>query len=207
MGDRIYRFGRVLIRIPMQTLFPLRVIGREHVPEQGGVVLCANHGSNWDPVLLGLSVSRPIHFMAKEELFRVPGLAPLVRGLGAFPVRRGAADRAALRTAVQLARGGRVVGLFPEGTRRRRGKVGRPMPGAGMVAVRSGAPVIPVHIDAGYRPGSRVTVRFGPPVDLSPWMNRRLSSREYAEVASAIMDTVYRLPGSEGSSAVRAGSG
>lgn len=207
MADRVYRVARVLIREPLRVAFPLQVMGRERIPERGGVLICANHGSNWDPVLLGLSVLRPIHFMAKEELFRIPGLSWLIRGLGAFPVRRGTADRAALKTAVHLAREeGRVVGLFPEGTRRRPGREVHPMPGAGMVALRSGVPVIPVHIDADYRWRSPVVVRIGLPLDLTPWVHLRLTSREYAEVARAIMDAVYRLP-EEGPPVTKVGSG
>ncbi|MBX6395282.1 MAG: 1-acyl-sn-glycerol-3-phosphate acyltransferase, partial [Alicyclobacillaceae bacterium] len=136
MGDRLYVVGQRLVRRPFQSIFPLSVTGREHVPEHGGVLLCANHRSNWDPVILGLSLRRPIRFMAKEELFRVPGLSFLIRQLGAFPVRRGTADRAALRRAVHLIRDeGQIVGLFPEGTRRRGKGPGHPFPGVGLVAL------------------------------------------------------------------------
>ncbi|MDI3327386.1 MAG: lysophospholipid acyltransferase family protein [Alicyclobacillaceae bacterium] len=196
MGDRLYAVGQRLLKRPFEWWFPLSVTGREFVPEHGGVLLCSNHGSNWDPVILGICLSRPIRFMAKEELFRVPGLSSLIRALGAFPVRRGSADRHALRTAVALLKEeGQVVGLFPEGTRRRGKGRGRPFPGVGLVALWSRVPVIPAYIETDYRFRSPVRVRFGPPVDLSPWEGKRHTTKDYEEVAAAVMEAVYRLAG------------
>src|SRR5437868_7379616 len=108
--------------LPVKLLYRLRAKGRENLPREGGFVLAANHLSNFDPWPLGLPLfpRRQLRFMAKSELYWFP-LSLLLKGVGAFPVRRGQRDVEALETAVQLCREGEVVVMFPEGTRQRKG--------------------------------------------------------------------------------------
>src|ERR1700694_801927 len=126
----------------------LRAYGSEHLPREGGFVLSANHVSNFDPWPLGIPLwpQRQLRFMAKAELFRSP-LWPVLKAGGAFKVRRGEGDEAAMRTAIELAREGEVVAIFPEGTRREKGLVkkfqARPHTGAARVALAAGVPVVP----------------------------------------------------------------
>jgi 1-acyl-sn-glycerol-3-phosphate acyltransferase len=154
-------------------LYRLRVQGLEHLPE-GGFVLAANHTSNFDPWALGVPLlpRRQLRFMAKSELFN-PLLAPILRGAGAFKVRRGESDVEAMRTAVELVAGGEIVVMFPEGTRRQKGlrkrHVARAHTGAARIALGSGAPLVPAAIagtDRLLRLG-RLRVVFGEPLDLS----------------------------------------
>ena len=158
---------------PFRLLYRLRASGKENLPASGGYVLSANHLSNVDPWPLGLPLwpKRQIRFMAKSELFRPP-LWPLLKLAGAFQVRRGYGDDAAIKTAVDLARDGKVVAIFPEGTRRAKGLIRRRRPrphtGAARIALEAGVPLIPAAI-AGTDRLTRLgplRVVYGPPVEL-----------------------------------------
>ena len=163
----------------MKLLFRLQARGTEHLPREGGFVLSANHLSNFDPWALGLPLfpGRQIRFMAKSELFRSP-LWPILELAGAFRVRRGEGDAEAIATAVQLARAGDVVSIFPEGTRRRKGLVkkheARPHTGAVRVALAAEVPLVPAGI-AGTDRLSRLgpfRVAYGPEVELDDLRGR-----------------------------------
>ncbi|HEX6989754.1 MAG TPA: lysophospholipid acyltransferase family protein, partial [Bacillota bacterium] len=119
----LYRAARFVFMLVFAVLYRWDVRGREHLPAQGPVLVCANHIHGWDPPLVGTVMTRPVFFMAKEELFRYPVLGTLLAKVGAFPVRRGTPDRRALKTALDLLASGKVVGLFPEGTRSRDGRL------------------------------------------------------------------------------------
>jgi 1-acyl-sn-glycerol-3-phosphate acyltransferase len=164
----LYRLGWYLVRAFFFGWFGVKVEGVENVPPTGPVLLCANHISNLDPPLLGAMIPRPISFMAKASLFKVPVLGLVIsRYLGAFPVQRGTADRAALRTALQILAEGRVFGIFPEGTRSKTGELGQARTGVAFIAMKSGAPVVPVAISGPYRFRRGPVVRIGKPLDLS----------------------------------------
>ena len=113
-----------------------RTAGNAKVPPQGALVVVANHGSHLDPPLLGHALGRPVAFMAKEELFRVPLLGPIIRACGAYPVARGASDREAIRVACQRLGQGWATGVFLDGTRQRNGRVNAPQHGAALLAAR-----------------------------------------------------------------------
>jgi len=174
---------------PVKLVFRLRASGTEHLPREGGYVLSPNHLSNLDPWPLGLPLfpGRQIRFMAKVELFRSP-LWPILKFGGAFPVRRGEGDTVAIETAVQLAKEGEVVAIFPEGTRRKKGLVkkheARPHTGAARVALEAGVPLIPAAI-AGTDRISRLgplRVAYGRAVDLDDL--RDAEPREAAQVGT-----------------------
>jgi 1-acyl-sn-glycerol-3-phosphate acyltransferase len=166
----------------LKTLFRHRATGVENVPRAGGFVLAANHLSNFDPWPLGLPLfpRRYLRFMAKSELFWFP-LSLVIHAGGGFRVRRGERDEEAIRTAVELARDGHGVVMFPEGTRRRKGMrkryEARWHSGAARIALEAGVPLVPAGI-AGTDRLSRLgplRVAFGEPVDLSDLHDLALS--------------------------------
>jgi 1-acyl-sn-glycerol-3-phosphate acyltransferase len=172
----LYAILKPLVVLLMRLLFRLRSRGAEHVPAEGPVLLVANHSSLLDPPLVGGASPRRLSFLAKAELFRIPLFGGLIRRLGARPLRREGADSAALRAALRVLKDGGALLVFPEGTRGEEGLLRPAKPGAGMLAVLGGAPVVPVYISGSGRvwprgrrlprPG-RVTVTFGPPFSIA----------------------------------------
>ncbi|HET8757729.1 MAG TPA: lysophospholipid acyltransferase family protein [Solirubrobacteraceae bacterium] len=142
----LYAVVRALATVLLRSWFRLRVSGAEHLPAAGPAIVAANHKSLLDPFFLGLTTHRDMRFMAKSELFRRP-FGRLLAGLGAFPVRRGAADADALATARAILEQGGVLIMFPEGTRvDEPDALGSPHHGAGRLAVETGAPLVPAAI-------------------------------------------------------------
>ncbi|MFO7173327.1 MAG: lysophospholipid acyltransferase family protein [Bacillota bacterium] len=188
----LYRFAAFLAGFLYRVLFGLRVEGREHVPGEGPAILFANHLSWHDIPLLAIAAPRPIRFMAKAELFRPPLVGAVLRFFGAFPVRRGAADRQAIREALAALAAGELLGIFPEGTRVRPGQTGRAEPGVAYLAWKSGAPVVPAAISGTPRLFGRVTVRIGPPIRLEGF-SPKPDSEEWAAASARLMAAVAGL--------------
>ena len=142
--------------------------GRQHVPRSGRLIVAANHISFWDPPMIGAALPREVHFLAKEELFRTPGLGTMIRSVNAIPIRRGVADLSGLARALEVLRRDEGLLMFPEGSRMRDGELHPARPGVGMMAVQGDAPIVPCYISGSNQPrrwwfrGVRVRVWFGP---------------------------------------------
>jgi 1-acyl-sn-glycerol-3-phosphate acyltransferase len=176
-----FRVLNLVIRLVLVlTRTRLVVEGIEHLPDQPGLIVASNHLSIADPPLICLAVwravGRRVRYMAKAEAVEAPIMGPALRAYGGFGVRRGQADREAYRISREVLASGDWLGLAPEGTRSRTGILGVPMPGVALLAVRSGALVLPVGIAGSERTwpigarrprfGTTVTIRFGPSLDL-----------------------------------------
>ncbi|MCP9858675.1 MULTISPECIES: 1-acyl-sn-glycerol-3-phosphate acyltransferase [unclassified Cyanobium] len=194
-----YRLISYLLVFPVfRVLFRGQTTGNDHVPLEGAVVVVANHGSHLDPPLLGHALGRPVAFMAKAELFRVPLLGPIIRACGAYPVERGAGDREAIRTATDRLLQGWATGVFLDGTRQADGRVNRPQPGAALLAARAGVPLLPVAIINSHRAlgagghGPRLVpihIRIGTPIP--PPASRRRPDLE--AVTRAAQEQINRM--------------
>lgn len=177
-----YRLVSYLLVFPIyRLLFRGRTMGNSNVPMEGALVVVANHGSHRDPPLLGHALGRPVAFMAKAELFRIPVLGAVIRACGAYPVARGASDREAIRTATDRLEQGWATGVFIDGTRQADGRVNDPQAGAALLAARAGVPLLPVAIINSHRAlgtGSKqprlvpVHIRIGTPIP-APASRRR----------------------------------
>ena len=146
LRGRPRRVVRRVILTLLRVATGTRLAHVERVPMSGAVLMAANHLHNADPVLINAAFPRPIHFMAKKEAFAVPVLPWVLRLVGAFPVDRGKADRSAIRRALLTLDQGVAVGMFPEGTRSPTRSLQRAHPGAGMIALTAGVPIVPVAI-------------------------------------------------------------
>ncbi|NLW07895.1 MAG: 1-acyl-sn-glycerol-3-phosphate acyltransferase [Clostridia bacterium] len=161
-----YRVAKCICYLFLRFFCRWEVEGREHLPPSGPVIVFANHVSYLDPVVVGVALSRPVYFMAKEELFKIPVLKWIITGLHAFPVRRGQSDRSALKAAMQILNEGRVLGIFPEGKRSKDGRLNPFLGGAAFLAIKTGAPLLPVAIINSNKvlQGKRLKVQIGPPL-------------------------------------------
>ena len=177
----LYRLVGTLALLYLQTFHGLRVHGREHVPREGGCVVGANHVSAWDPLLLGASLPRVVHFMAKQELFRHGFWRRVYRGLHAFPVDRSGADIGAVKEALRRLQRGHAIGVFFEGTRNVRGDAAAHQ-GAAFLAQRAGVPLVPAAI---WREGRAFHVAFGPALT-AHGRSREEAARLTAELAAAV---------------------
>lgn len=160
-----------MLMILLKIFYRMEVNGGEHLPPEGPVICVANHASLIDPIVMGCSLKRPVNFIAKEELFRVPVLNWIIRALGAFPVRRGTGDRGAIRSALEVLKNEKVLGIFPEGTRYRDNTIHPLQPGAALLALQTGACILPMLISGTHRMRflsfPKIKVVIGPPFSLN----------------------------------------
>lgn len=168
-----FRFCQAISLLCGTVFFRLRLFYRGRLPYESGAILASNHQSFLDPVLVGLALEKPIHFMARSTLFKNTLFGMLIRSLNAFPVERGAADLKATKETLRRLKNGNFVVMFPEGTRTRDGSVIMPKPGFAMLASRAGVPIVPVVIKGAYKAWRRqdkfisrlpqITVIYGEP--------------------------------------------
>ena len=159
-----YRFIKAVVKPIFYFLYRIKVVHKENLKFEGQMILISNHRSNNDPIFLHLLVKPKVYFMAKSELFKNPFLRWIITAFGAFPVERGAGDLAAIKNAFKILRAGGILGIFPEGTRTRTNEIRRFQHGAAMIAIRTGAPVLPVYLSRTLRPFCKTYVMVGEPI-------------------------------------------
>jgi 1-acyl-sn-glycerol-3-phosphate acyltransferase len=167
--ERAQRFARLFMGHVGQAIAPSAGYGLERIPVRGGLVIAANHFSAIDPLLVPLFCTRVMYIMAKKELLEVPIAGEVLRWLGSFAVRRGEGDRDAIRVARWAAAEGHAVSFFMEGTRQGLGYPVPGHPGAAMIAIQEGVPVLPCGIDTfqwSLRNPRRCAVVWGDTIDL-----------------------------------------
>ena len=186
--------GKGVIGTFTRSMMRLRSYGRERVPREGGAVLAVNHFSYADPPAIGVVCPRRIVFVAKVELHGIPGFGSLMRAHGALAVKRGQSDREALRQMRETVRNNQLLGLFIEGTRQKSGVPGEAKPGAAMVAIQEGVPVVPAAIHGSqhwaWGKWPQITVAFGEPMRFDEYPR---NSRGYRQATDEIQAEVRRL--------------
>jgi 1-acyl-sn-glycerol-3-phosphate acyltransferase len=186
--------GRTLFSAGTHAVAPLKAYGKERVPREGGLVLAFNHLSWFDVPVFGTLCPRRMVYLAKAEAHEIPGFGQLIRSFGTLAVRRGESDREAVRLAREAVRRNLALGMFVEGTRQRSGRPGTAMPGAAMVAIQEGVPVVPGAIYGSFewRIGNRhpVSVAYGEPMRFD---HLPRNSRGYREATAEIQAELQRL--------------
>ncbi len=203
-----YRIGWTLFRAVYATYFRWRVFGAEQVPLEGGVILASNHASFLDPPLVGAGIKRDINYLARESLFRFPGIGALLRSWNAVPVDRDGGGAKGLKTILDRLLNGNGIILFPEGTRTKDGKLLPARSGIGLTVIKSTAPVVPVRVFGTFeaygrnhkfpRP-RRIAVKYGRPMNFevlraeAKTCDKARLKEIYQQVADEIMAAIAGL--------------
>ena len=201
-----YHPGAALIGFVSRLLWQARIEGTAHLPRSGPFILVCNHCSNLDPLMMGWAsghqIGRVVHFMAKIEMRGWPVIGWLATQSGVYFVRRGERDRAAQTFSLETLAAGEPIAIFPEGTRSRNGRLKEGKGGAALLAMRSGAPIVPAAVSGTHRifPGasrwphaSRVRIRYGEPFTLPHQPAGRLDRAVLAEGTERIMSAIEAL--------------
>ncbi|MBV8172080.1 MAG: 1-acyl-sn-glycerol-3-phosphate acyltransferase [Candidatus Eremiobacteraeota bacterium] len=192
----LYDLVKAVLRPSTRALFDVKVSGEDNVPSEGGLVVAANHRSYLDPPLLGTWFPRTIHFMAKEELFRIPVLGRGIAAVHAFPVTRDAADIGSVRRALRILKEGGAIGIFPEGTRNVSGDA-KHKGGAVLLASSAHCPVVPVGLvrtalATKRLRASHVEVRIGTPM-VFQGSARKATKAEIDAWTAQVADAIEKL--------------
>lgn len=192
-----YDLARPFMRGFFKPFYRIRVEGAEKVPDEGGFILASNHVSAADPIFFASNVkNRRIHFMAKKEVFKNIFAKWIITHYNAFPIERGNSDKTALEYAITLLEQGRVLGIFPEGTRSRDGTPRQPKAGVGLIAKSARADVLPaaICIEGKLHRGSEVVIRFGELIRFEEFsFSEEDKSHEFREAAEYIMGKIAAL--------------
>ncbi|MBE3100791.1 MAG: 1-acyl-sn-glycerol-3-phosphate acyltransferase [Firmicutes bacterium] len=190
----LYNIIRAIIIPFVYLLFWPKVYGKKNIPAKGCVIIYSNHTSMLDPVILGCLLPRRIHFMAKQELFKLPIIAYILNKIGVFPVKRGSADISAIKKSLLILKQGKVLGIFPEGTRNKSGEIQEFAHGTASIANRSKATTIPVALFNSYRIFKPIKVVIREPLNFEHYyeqrMNAELLEKMSAEMSKALLDLV-----------------
>lgn len=189
----LYKIGRAIFTVYFGLFNKISVKGEKSIPESGGLIICANHIHWLDPVLLAVCVKRQICYMAKAELFKNKFFYFIMKNLNAFPVKRGTPDISAIKNSLRVIKEGKVLGIFPEGTRSRDGKLKPAEPGVALIAVKTDAPVVPVMISGNYKLFGKIEVSIGNPISFTEYKGKKLSGDETNELSQSIMKEIARL--------------
>ena len=198
-GSRSYRIIYAILAGVVGRIFNIRVVGRENEPDEGGFIVCGNHTSATDAIVLCYAFRKhQVRFMAKKELFKIPLLAPLIKFLGAFPIDRGGSDVGAIKKSVGMVKEGSCMGMFPQG-HRYAGVDPRTTPtknGAALICTRAEANVIPTYImrkNNAFKLFRRTWVVIGEPIPYEELAYNPEESGEYARITGIIFDRICTL--------------
>lgn len=186
----LYKILRPILSVIFKILYRYEVVGNREFPKDIPIVLCANHKSNMDPLLLAASFKNQIHFMAKKELFSNKILGYFIDKLGAFPVDRDKADVQSIKKAISILKDNKILGIFPEGTRVQTIDYNSAKSGVAVIAHRSKAVVIPVYIEGNYIPFKKMKVYIKDIMDLRE-LPKKLEPEKYTEISVNIMKSIY----------------
>ena len=170
----------------LKCIFRITVNGAEKIPAEGGCMICINHISNWDPVVLITCLPRRISFVGKEEIKSVPVIGWLLTKVGIIYIKRGSGDLGAIRACLKGIADGKAIGIFPTGTREKICPDAKPKSGATLIAAKAGTTVIPVGIQSTFRLFSKVTVNVGDAIDFSDYKGVKLSQELLDEKTNEI---------------------
>lgn len=189
----IYKIGRAITYFISLILFRITITGKENIPENGSALICPNHISNIDPVVISFITNREIHYMAKAELFKNPILRWFFLKVKAFPVNREKVGVETIKTSLKILKEQEILGIFPEGHRVKEEHRIQPASGFVVFAIKTKSPIIPVRIHGEYKFRHKIDITVGKPIYLEEYYGKKISEQETHDLSKKIMDTVYGL--------------
>jgi len=189
----IYSIGKFLFQVYNLLWYRYTVEGKENIPATGGCIICPNHVNWYDPIVICTKVRRPVHFMAKAELYKNGFVNWILRKVNTFPVERDKVSVETLKHSLKILKDGEVLGIFPEGTRMKNGERKKPMAGAVVFALKTHTPIVPVFIEGNFKFRGRIHVIFGKPIELTEFYGKKLKQDEMDAISLDIMDQIYLM--------------
>ena len=174
----------------LKCIFRIQINGADNIPAEGGCMVCANHISNWDPVVLICCLPRRISFVAKEEIKSVPFVGWLLEKVDVIFIKRGSGDLGAIRTCIKGIDEGKAIGIFPTGTREKICADAKPKSGATLIAAKAGTKVVPVGVEATYKLFSKITINIGELMDFAEYKGTKLSQDMLESKTNEIYDKI-----------------
>lgn len=168
-------------------------VGEKNIPKEGNYIICANHVHALDAPVLVLSLKREVIFIAKEELFKNKLLKWLGKAFDVIAIKRDSADMEAMKLSFKALKQGKILGLFPEGTRNGMAKGVKPHNGAALIALKTNSPIIPVGIQGNFKPFRKVKLNIGKPMDFSKYAKEKNDKEVLDKITKQVMDEVVRL--------------
>lgn len=181
-----YKVAVKAVNTLLHVAILFRVRGSENIPKEGAFLLCPNHRALRDPVLAAAGCSRQLTFMAKDELFNKPFLGWLIKKLGAFPIKRGRGDAAAVMAAIKIMKRGEPTLVFPEGKRVKKGEKAQVNPGIIRLAIQSNVPILPAYVTAN-------TVTYGEPIYYGDYAEQAQDADVMQSLTDGLMEKIYSL--------------
>lgn len=188
-----YSIVRSIVGFFVKIYFKFEISGLENIPKNGRLILCPNHKSNWDPIVISIVVPREIHWMGKSELFKNKILAFFLTKLGVFPVNRGEVSLQAIKTSFKILKNDEVLGIFPEGTRVKGYDIENAKPGVSLISLKTDAPIIPVYIESNYKLRSPVKIIFGKEKKYGDDIGGKLTQDHHKEISKELLKDIYSL--------------
>lgn len=187
----LYKILQGIFFIIFKFIYRTEVIGIEKIPKDEKIIICANHRSNLDPILISANLKKQIHWMAKKELSKNALVRSFIEKLGAFFIDRDSVDIKAMKTAMRLLKEDNIVGIFPEGTRVKEIDYTKAKSGVALIAHRTKATVVPVYIDGNYKPFKKMKLIYRDPIDLKALPKQ--STEQYEVISQNILKSIYGI--------------
>ena len=188
----LYSVSKSLVWLYFHAFYKIEITGIGNIPNDGAII-CPNHFNIWDPMLVAICIPREIKFMAKYEVFRNPIVRFYLNDVGTYPVKRGEVDLASIKHTLKLLKQKELVGLFPEGTRMKSGKLGEANSGVAVFAIKSEKAVIPVAITGSYKFFTKLKITFGQPIDFVQYKKDKMTNDDYNKLSQIVMENIRQL--------------
>lgn len=192
----LYNILKHAVGFIFNIFFKVRVHGIENIPSETGFILCSNHTSNFDPLMISCFFPHQINWMGKKELFNNKLLGSFLSKLGAFPMDRDQTDMKSIKNSLKILKSKGVLGMFPEGTRVEKLDLSNAKAGVSLLSIRSKSPILPVYIKSNYKIFNKVDIYYGDLIDFSNNLSEydgKPSTKDYLNMSKELLKTIYSL--------------